>query len=268
MIDLLGKMRDTEISSKFDYSVVTIRRLRRRLGISSFRVTKQFYNCSFCGNSSSRYINKDDSRNKTNKFYCSKQCYDKARIKDIVVVCDYCHKEVHKKPYSLNRGHKYHFCNSICSNKYNVGKNSYKWKHIDILCSYCGKKYQLVKNRVEKHKNHFCSSSCLASWITENWRGEGHPRWIEGYVPFYGYGWGKLTKEVRNRDKGCMSCGELDGRLDVHHIVPYRISKDNSLDNLILLCDKCHVNLENLYRKIEVRPKYWENINSMKLEVK
>ena len=28
--------------------------------------------------------------------------------------------------------------------------------------------------------------------------------------------------------------------MDVHHIVPYLDSKDNSLDNLICLCRRCH----------------------------
>ena len=40
-------------------------------------------------------------------------------------------------------------------------------------------------------------------------------------------------------------CGKK-GKLNAHHIVPVRISKDNSLSNLVSVCDSCHKRLEEV----------------------
>lgn len=56
--------------------------------------------------------------------------------------------------------------------------------------------------------------------------------------------WKQRAQEIRHRDKVCRHCGKTaqeNGRaLDVHHIVPYHISHDNSHENLITLCRSCH----------------------------
>jgi 5-methylcytosine-specific restriction endonuclease McrA len=40
----------------------------------------------------------------------------------------------------------------------------------------------------------------------------------------------------------CQLCGGAvsDGGLHVHHIIPYRETQDNSPENLIALCPRCH----------------------------
>lgn len=40
-------------------------------------------------------------------------------------------------------------------------------------------------------------------------------------------------------------CGKK-GKLHAHHIIPVRISKDNSLSNLVSVCEKCHRRLEEV----------------------
>ena len=47
----------------------------------------------------------------------------------------------------------------------------------------------------------------------------------------------------------CVMCGKK-GKLHAHHIVPVKISKDNSINNLISVCDKCHRKLEAIGFKI------------------
>ena len=42
----------------------------------------------------------------------------------------------------------------------------------------------------------------------------------------------------------CRDCGKSKKYLDVHHIVPFFESFDNSLNNLISLCKKCHAQRE------------------------
>lgn len=52
---------------------------------------------------------------------------------------------------------------------------------------------------------------------------------------------------ILERDKyQCRSCGKKEGKLDIHHIdgngtAKKREDKNNSLDNLITLCRKCHI---------------------------
>ena len=66
----------------------------------------------------------------------------------------------------------------------------------------------------------------------------------------YGPNWKKIRKEVLKRDNyQCQMCGKFEGRLEIHHKIPFMISKDNSPDNLITLCATCHRFVENQYFK-------------------
>ena len=57
--------------------------------------------------------------------------------------------------------------------------------------------------------------------------------------------WSSIRKQVLERDRYiCQYCGKTDEILDVHHIIPYRISKDNSMLNLVSLCKNCHSYVE------------------------
>lgn len=67
------------------------------------------------------------------------------------------------------------------------------------------------------------------------WRG-GHK-----YYRLHDYNWTKIRKEIYKRDNWtCKECSCKDRKLHCHHIIPYRISKDDSFDNLVTLCNKCH----------------------------
>lgn len=76
-------------------------------------------------------------------------------------------------------------------------------------------------------------------------RGEKHPGWKGGISKYRyrGKDWRK-QRELRLKTDGykCVLCGEdyTKGNLDVHHIVRYYYTKDNSLENLITLCKRCH----------------------------
>jgi hypothetical protein len=57
----------------------------------------------------------------------------------------------------------------------------------------------------------------------------------------YGDDWDKIRYLVYLRDHfTCQNCGIKNIRLDVHHKIPFLISFDNSLNNLISLCKPCH----------------------------
>jgi 5-methylcytosine-specific restriction endonuclease McrA len=75
-----------------------------------------------------------------------------------------------------------------------------------------------------------------------NWRG-GCYRLDIPYLE-----WEKLRiATLRAHGWTCRCCGKNanNARLDVHHVVPYRISRDNSRDNLIVLCASCHGKAES-----------------------
>ena len=67
----------------------------------------------------------------------------------------------------------------------------------------------------------------------------------QGKLDSYGMGWQAARRRARRRDQHtCRGCGktadELGHEPQVHHIVPYRLSHDNGLRNLICLCKQCH----------------------------
>ena len=61
-----------------------------------------------------------------------------------------------------------------------------------------------------------------------------------------GKDWNKQQKKAVLRDGVCQICRKKN-KLHVHHIIPYRNSKNNNLDNLIVLCSSCHKIEENKY---------------------
>lgn len=62
--------------------------------------------------------------------------------------------------------------------------------------------------------------------------------------------WKKLRKLVLLEEGCCRQCGSyggIEGKLDVHHIVPVKEDWDKRLnrDNLCVLCRGCHFKIEN-----------------------
>ena len=58
--------------------------------------------------------------------------------------------------------------------------------------------------------------------------------------------WDTIRRNVYRRDGNrCVLCG-AKGKLHCHHIIPVRISKDNSMSNLVSVCTKCHKKLEEI----------------------
>lgn len=64
-----------------------------------------------------------------------------------------------------------------------------------------------------------------------------------------GLDWVEKSSQALKRDKNqCALCSNKKG-LSVHHITPYKKTKDNSLINLITVCRKCHAREENEFRR-------------------
>jgi len=78
------------------------------------------------------------------------------------------------------------------------------------------------------------------------------PKWIENTFPIetphpiYGSEWNKQRELALKRDSHICQyrkCNETEN-LHIHHIIPFRMTQDNSLDNLITLCQKHHKMVE------------------------
>ena len=84
------------------------------------------------------------------------------------------------------------------------------------------------------------------------WKGGITPKTNKRIATFE---WKEQRKKCYKRDKYiCQICGikycDKNGRgLQAHHMIPYRISHDDSLENLITLCKSCHMKEEWKYYK-------------------
>lgn len=75
--------------------------------------------------------------------------------------------------------------------------------------------------------------------------GDKNPMWKGGKITYRGRGWVGIKNQVIRRDGNkCRRCGSTK-LLQVHHIVPYRYTQDNSFENLVTLCASCHMAVEH-----------------------
>lgn len=64
----------------------------------------------------------------------------------------------------------------------------------------------------------------------------------------------RLRKQIlAERGSRCEWCGNTKTRIQLHHIVPYRFSLDNSKRNLLLLCIKCHGRADVLFLELAAK---------------
>jgi len=83
-------------------------------------------------------------------------------------------------------------------------------------------------------KNH----ARLSGKLNPMWRGGTTPEHLKRLSSLQ---WKKLTGEIMKRDDHtCQQCLSQDTPLAVHHIIPWRLTRNDSPDNLITLCNICH----------------------------
>jgi len=75
-------------------------------------------------------------------------------------------------------------------------------------------------------------------------------------VAYRGFDWKRIKLKIKERDNfKCSICGIPEGeckqKLQVHHILPYKCTKDNSPENLITVCSKCHAKVEPKFVKVK-----------------
>ena len=113
-----------------------------------------------------------------------------------------------------------------------------------------------VLNKLKKHgiptRNKGVPKGRRLSPKTEFKSGEQHPNWKGGKtIRYYNQReFLKFRKSILARDGyTCQLCGNKEKQLIAHHLIPYRISKNNDVENLITVCAHCHRIVENYYWK-------------------
>jgi len=104
-------------------------------------------------------------------------------------------------------------------------------------CKYCKGSFEVFKSTLSGKTNasgNFCSRSCYEKYLCRSDRVTGR-----------GSQWKRIRNEVLLRFPFCALCGTTHN-LQVHHIIPFRLTHDNSFNNLIPLCTKHHKAVESL----------------------
>lgn len=127
-----------------------------------------------------------------------------------IVQCEYCHKDIYKQNHSIKSNKKF-FCSQDC-----------------CFASKKGLPLKNVFNRGRKPWNYI----------------DGRSKGIT--TARYGDDWDNIRHLIYSRDSyTCQDCKKREIKLDVHHIVPFLVTFDNSLGNLISLCRSCHMKREH-----------------------
>lgn len=146
--------------------------------------------------------------------------------------CNYCNKSFER--YCKHVNGNTHFCSIRCKADYQKGKHFGKPKNgIYKICPKCKKQFYVPRSDIVRRVH--CSNSCakigIRPWNYIHGLGKTRRR--------YGVYWDVHRLKIIERDNSiCQVCGKIGNHVD--HIIPFRISKDNSFSNLQVLCVSCH----------------------------
>lgn len=180
---------------------------------------KRYSVCVVCGKS---------FENPKGKIYCSKECRE-SQSRTVEIVCDNCGRTF-KRFIGNIKGGKHNFCSKECMNEF------IKAEKVTSKCAFCGKEFTLRKSILKTNAvGKYCSRECY---------------WASMRMPRKGYsGFRPAKKKYFSGANHCALCGSTDG-INIHHIVPNRLTQDNSPENLIPLCRRHHMPVESLTRKV------------------
>ena len=189
--------------------------------------------CDCCGKTES--IRKDN-RSTTCRTCCARKNGAKGlevrRSRTPLANCSNCGKEFKRRNSTMQATEKY--CSIDCRKSH---------KKVTRECLACGQAFQITRSVLSGRTNasgNFCSRNCYSSWLCKPDRVTGR-----------GSQWEKARRETLTKQPFCAFCGTFKS-LQIHHIVPFRLTQDNSRRNLIPLCRKCHKRVEWVTTQVEV----------------
>lgn len=146
-----------------------------------------------------------------------------------------------------HKGHKRRFCSPKCWGKSKIGQSPWNkglkgrqhWHNIEGLVP-------VKKGNTQGFQKGFIPKTA--------WK-KGHKPWnyVDGRSKTlgsarYGPNWKKIRARILIRDDyKCQDCGVHKSQvkfIDIHHIQPFVESLNNSEENLITFCRKCHIKNE------------------------
>ena len=176
--------------------------------------------------------------------------------KKITIKCLNCGKEKEVFYSDVKRG-KGKYCNRKCWDEHKRKLPEF------INCKWCNKKFKNVQSQRNKK---FCSRECYSKWqkgrpIPPNIQNKNgrkprtyHLTKREKYGNAFDREW---REKVFKRDNWtCQDCKTRGGRLQAHHIIPYKIKPKlrHDINNGQTLCLECHKKTDSYGWK-----NYWNN---------
>lgn len=114
---------------------------------------------------------------------------------------------------------------------------------VERTCATCGTAFRIARSILSGRSNssgRFCSRTCYERHLCRTPRIRGR-----------GSRWAAVRREALRLTPFCACCGR-SRHLQVHHIIPFRLTRDNSRTNLIPLCRACHKRVEAVFHDVEV----------------
>ena len=141
----------------------------------------------------------------------------------------------------------HNYCSTECKMKH---------KRIERTCKKCSSVFFVRKSALSGKTNasgNFCSRNCYNNYLCKDEKVTGR-----------GSRWKQIRLETIKKSPFCAVCG-TNKNLQVHHIIPYRITKNNDQENLIPLCTRHHKNIEMMFLETEKYPiedneLFWKNV--------
>lgn len=133
------------------------------------------------------------------------------------------------------------FCCRKCYNEYQKTLTGEKNNHYTskvVKCANCGKEIKKTAWRLNHYKNPFCSIKCRSEYQHNYTEGEKNCNWKGGHKNYRG-NFALVKRKYFSGNVFCAICGTFKD-IHIHHIIPYKYTKDNSIKNLIPLCRKHH----------------------------
>lgn len=150
------------------------------------------------------------------------------------------------------------YCDRSCQRAYGAEK-------IYCDCKKCGKPFKACRESIAKNRFKYLCRCCrdnqtgliplhsLSGPDSPRWKG-GHKHWSKGRngKDKDGLSWKTQRKLAWERDNyECQHCHQKKNRKpDVHHIKPWMNSHSHALENLICLCQQCHLTEEAKVQEI------------------
>lgn len=200
--------------------------------------------CANCGSEIYKYKSEIRPQN-----FCNIECLREYREKRrITRECKNCGRkfEVAASVISEKTNSSAVFCCRDCYTEYQktlTGEKNNHYTRYKTQCKNCGKEIWQIPSRAQIYKGKFCSIKCRSEYMVNYVGGEKNCNWVGGHTHYRG----DFEHMKLLYFKGVCKCAicDTDEKIHIHHIIPYRLTQDNTRDNLVPLCAKHHKIIES-----------------------